>query len=30
VRFVWVMGADNFRYFDRWQRCREIAKPVVS
>ncbi len=28
VHFVWVMGADNFRYFDRWQRWREIAKLV--
>ncbi len=25
VHFVWIMGADNFRYFDRWQRWREIA-----
>ena len=25
VYFVWVMGADNFRHFDRWQRWREIA-----
>jgi nicotinate-nucleotide adenylyltransferase len=28
VRFVWIMGADNFRYFERWQRWREIAKLV--
>jgi nicotinate-nucleotide adenylyltransferase len=28
VHFVWVMGADNFRYFDRWQRWREIAEFV--
>jgi nicotinate-nucleotide adenylyltransferase len=28
VRFVWIMGADNFRYFDRWQRWGEIAKLV--
>ncbi|MGH8743844.1 MAG: nicotinate-nucleotide adenylyltransferase, partial [Burkholderiales bacterium] len=25
VRFVWLMGADNFRFFDRWQRWRDIA-----
>jgi nicotinate-nucleotide adenylyltransferase len=25
VRFVWLMGADNFRAFDRWQRWRDIA-----
>jgi nicotinate-nucleotide adenylyltransferase len=28
VHFVWIMGADNFLYFDRWQRWREIAKLV--
>lgn len=28
VHFVWVMGADNFRYFDRWQHWRDIAKLV--
>jgi nicotinate-nucleotide adenylyltransferase len=28
VHFVWVIGADNFRYFDRWQRWREIAELV--
>jgi nicotinate-nucleotide adenylyltransferase len=28
VHFVWVMGADNFCYFHRWQRWREIAKLV--
>ncbi len=28
VHFVWVMGADNFRFFDRWQRWREIAELV--
>src|SRR5262249_26319083 len=28
VHFVWVMGADNFRHFDRWQRWREIAELV--
>ncbi len=24
-RFVWIMGADNFRDFDRWERWRDIA-----
>lgn len=28
VHFVWIMGADNFRTFDRWQRWRDIAKLV--
>jgi nicotinate-nucleotide adenylyltransferase len=28
VHFVWVMGADNFRYFDCWQRWRDIARLV--
>ena len=28
VHFVWTMGADNFRYFDRWQRWREIVKLI--
>ncbi|MGH6842501.1 MAG: nicotinate-nucleotide adenylyltransferase [Methylocella sp.] len=28
VHFVWLMGADNFRLFDRWQRWREIAALV--
>ena len=28
VHFVWLMGADNFRYFDRWQRWRDIARLV--
>ncbi|MCI0598003.1 MAG: nicotinate-nucleotide adenylyltransferase [Beijerinckiaceae bacterium] len=28
VYFVWLMGADNFRTFDRWQRWRDIAKLV--
>src|SRR5919197_2515687 len=28
VHFVWVMGADNFRYFDRWQHWRDIARLV--
>jgi nicotinate-nucleotide adenylyltransferase len=25
VRFVWLMGADNLRQFDRWRRWRDIA-----
>jgi nicotinate-nucleotide adenylyltransferase len=28
VYFVWVMGADNFRGFDRWQHWRDIAELV--
>jgi nicotinate-nucleotide adenylyltransferase len=28
VHFVWIMGADNFLNFDRWQRWREIANLV--
>jgi nicotinate-nucleotide adenylyltransferase len=28
VRFVWVMGADNLRSFDRWQKWRGIASLV--
>jgi nicotinate-nucleotide adenylyltransferase len=28
VHFVWLMGGDNFRLFDRWQRWRGIAKLV--
>jgi nicotinate-nucleotide adenylyltransferase len=28
VHFIWIIGADNFRYFDRWQRWREIAELV--
>jgi nicotinate-nucleotide adenylyltransferase len=28
VRFIWLMGADNFRYFDCWQRWRDIARLV--
>lgn len=28
VHFIWLMGADNFRAFDRWQRWRDIARLV--
>ena len=28
VHFVWLMGADNFRLFDRWQRWRDIARLI--
>jgi nicotinate-nucleotide adenylyltransferase len=28
VHFVWLMGADNFRIFDRWQRWADIARLV--
>lgn len=28
VRFVWLMGADNLRQFDRWRRWRDIAALV--
>ena len=28
VRFVWLMGADNLRQFDRWRRWRDIARLV--
>src|SRR5262249_10220771 len=28
VRFVWIMGADNLRSFNRWQRWRGIAAMV--
>jgi nicotinate-nucleotide adenylyltransferase len=28
VHFVWLMGADNFRHFHRWQRWRDIARLV--
>lgn len=28
VHFVWLMGADSFRDFDRWQRWRGIARLV--
>ncbi|HTV34741.1 MAG TPA: nicotinate-nucleotide adenylyltransferase [Methylocella sp.] len=26
VRFVWLMGADSFRSFDRWQRWQSLAQ----
>lgn len=29
VHFVWLMGADSFCYFDRWQHWREIANSVT-
>jgi nicotinate-nucleotide adenylyltransferase len=28
VRFVWIMGADSLRDFDRWERWEEIAQMV--
>ncbi|WP_134681326.1 nicotinate-nucleotide adenylyltransferase [Paracoccus ravus] len=28
VRFVWLMGADNLRQFDRWDRWQSIAAQV--
>ncbi len=28
VHFVWLMGADNLRQFDRWQQWRDIAALV--
>jgi len=28
VRFVWIMGADNLRSFNRWQKWRGIAATV--
>lgn len=27
-RFVWIMGADSFRDFDRWERWEHIAAQV--
>lgn len=31
TRFVWIMGADNLRDFDKWKSWQEIAKlvPIV-
>jgi nicotinate-nucleotide adenylyltransferase len=26
VNFIWVMGADNLKYFHHWQRWRHIAQ----
>lgn len=26
VRFVWIMGADSLRNFDRWERWEDIAR----
>lgn len=28
VRFVWLMGADNLRQFDRWDRWQDIMRMV--
>jgi nicotinate-nucleotide adenylyltransferase len=28
VHFVWIMGADNLRWFHRWQKWRAIADLV--
>ncbi len=28
VKFVWIMGADSLRDFDRWERWEDIAKMV--
>ena len=28
AKFVWIMGADNLKQFDRWRRWREIADLV--
>src|SRR5690606_27206176 len=28
VRFVWIMGADSLRDFDRWEHWQEIAAMV--
>ncbi|MBV8978785.1 MAG: nicotinate-nucleotide adenylyltransferase [Alphaproteobacteria bacterium] len=28
VQFVWLMGSDNLRIFDRWRRWQEIAALV--
>lgn len=28
VRFVWLMGADNLRQFDRWERWEDILHSV--
>ena len=30
VRFVWIMGADNLAYFDRWQHWRQSLRPCRS
>jgi nicotinate-nucleotide adenylyltransferase len=28
TRFVWIMGADNLQYFDRWERWEDIVNLV--
>jgi nicotinate-nucleotide adenylyltransferase len=28
THFVWIMGADNLAFFDRWERWEEIARMV--
>jgi nicotinate-nucleotide adenylyltransferase len=28
TRFVWIMGGDNLRQFNRWDRWRDIAEAV--
>jgi nicotinate-nucleotide adenylyltransferase len=32
VRFVWLMGSDNLKYFHRWRNWQEIARrlPLVA
>ena len=28
-RFIWIMGADNLRQFDKWRNWRAIARTVT-